>query len=1012
MNDDMMPMEQVGKMPSSMNVTQKPAEAARAIRRRFVTQVTNNNTYGPDQYANIYIDTQTPGSFIDPDSIYLCFDFTIQNSIYSVDYTDFGCDGVGGAVIGSLKWFCGGASLEEIQQYGIASQWYNTVMGENLGEARQYFSALLKDGGYYSRYHRNFIKPPMVDRRKNIMFGQNPMGVGVSTLNKQSMYMNSYSTTINGAYQSGFNLAASQFLAGGGISYMQQTMGGTANNQNILELINSNIVPGAETTGSFTGLIGYNYVQGQQWEAVTATGGLFHSFPWLNTLFIQSTPTSVYTPAMLSSVNAITPMDFPNLFSPFMVDILDRYIYQYGTINQSQVMANLASVKCYPIGMYSTHNAWDIEDKNLSSVVYTSAANGAVSNMPDNFIKTNYSLGAASTAANGGLVASAPQYRITYKPLSGILGRLASKMLVSFLIASQSLYLQIQFAPAAIALNVSADPCRRICGTIRDYMRNIGYCNGAQYGIPSVLYPIGNSNSIYNASGAGTNGGSAYAPGYFPARSIQILNNSQNPGAFNECSLSTVFAPSSCEGSCLVFSNSAEVAVANKIGSLNQLGGFSNPTPPTPQYILTQTPWAYKVSNPTPSSLNYACENEVFYGTYLLASTPQSRRIFSLTSTGTATSIQNVSPTSLTYTIQNLSLIGDQIIVADSVAKRVIETAAAGDYTVYTKSLRTYVIGLNNNATQDIVCPFTITTAEGIYFIFQNSQQYSGVQSYWYDSFCGFNPFALVDKGANNTVASITGYNGAGVSTTLTGVGWSNQLTYVPTRTVAGDFAVQLRIANNYFPVQPLQSIQEIAAENQKSLSRWADTKYIANIGGDFITLGLASGGSSGSAPSYATPATSIGAVGMYYDVLTNNTFMTAFVDNDILDDQTITTNPDFVPLMARTSATAFTSNIYNAAGTKTSVFNGWNFMCPRGYCCTELFKSPTSTFYLGFKLDTFSRDDGLRGGMYLTGVSTVLSLKGAIGLTGYQQQYRAVAIIPHQVSMRYNPGGNLIWMY
>ena len=46
------------------------------------------------------------------------------------------------------------------------------------------------------------------------------------------------------------------------------------------------------------------------------------------------------------------------------------------------------------------------------------------------------------------------------------------------LIAPGSFYLQLRFAKVAQAFQFTMDPCRRIFGTYRDYVPNIGLANG------------------------------------------------------------------------------------------------------------------------------------------------------------------------------------------------------------------------------------------------------------------------------------------------------------------------------------------------------------------------------------------------------------------------------------------------------------------------------------------------------------------------------------------------------
>ena len=73
-------MGDAGKVPLDLQLATSVPLAIRAYRRRFISPCTNLQKAGPDDYVNIYPDTSTPGSFIDPESTYLSFDFKITNS--------------------------------------------------------------------------------------------------------------------------------------------------------------------------------------------------------------------------------------------------------------------------------------------------------------------------------------------------------------------------------------------------------------------------------------------------------------------------------------------------------------------------------------------------------------------------------------------------------------------------------------------------------------------------------------------------------------------------------------------------------------------------------------------------------------------------------------------------------------------------------------------------------------------------------------------------------------------
>ena len=59
----------------------------------------------------------------------------------------------------------------------------------------------------------------------------------------------------------------------------------------------------------------------------------------------------------------------------------------------------------------------------------------------------------------------------------GLLGMGAEKQFPTMLIAPGSFYIQIRFAKLEQAVQVSMDPCRRIFGTYRDYVPNVGSNN-------------------------------------------------------------------------------------------------------------------------------------------------------------------------------------------------------------------------------------------------------------------------------------------------------------------------------------------------------------------------------------------------------------------------------------------------------------------------------------------------------------------------------------------------------
>ena len=154
---------------------------------------------------------------------------------------------------------------------------------------------------------------------------------------------------------------------------------------------------------------------------------------------------------------------------------------------------------------------------------------------------------------------------------------------------------------------------------------------------------------------------------------------------------------------------------------------------------------------------------------------------------------------------------------------------------------------------------------------------------------------------------------------------------------------------------------------------------------------------------------------GGQYNCLQPNKFVTAFVDNALLDDQTITQNTDMVPLYCNKgidTISAAAGIVDATAGAKTTSKNGYNYLSPRGFCVPGLFKSPSSRFLLGFNMRSFKSSDGVDGGMYLGNNTITLIMSGAVGLNVPNRSYRGIAIVPHRVAMRYSPGGQIVWAY
>jgi hypothetical protein len=103
-------------IPKSLNLAAVKPPAIPAYTRRVKSIATNAQTFHENTYAQIMIDTSTPGSFLDPTQSILQFDFTITNTSPYIDYINFSSCGVA-SIISEFRIYCQGTPIEEILNY-------------------------------------------------------------------------------------------------------------------------------------------------------------------------------------------------------------------------------------------------------------------------------------------------------------------------------------------------------------------------------------------------------------------------------------------------------------------------------------------------------------------------------------------------------------------------------------------------------------------------------------------------------------------------------------------------------------------------------------------------------------------------------------------------------------------------------------------------------------------------------------------------------------------------------
>lgn len=1001
---------ELGTVPDTLKLAIDGPFGVRCYRRRFTTPATQT-TYTAGQYIDIFPDTTTPGAFIDTKTTYLMADLTITNNRFDVDYQNFGIEGAWGSLIEEWRCYNQGTVTEEVVRYSRMASLISFLEGMNQKETSLYFSARLK--GYNPEFGRNFIKSPMVDINGNIMYGPNPFGLGKG-VNFQSSSL--YSNVVGGTVGTVAALTSvlNECLNQSGISYASAQVSAVSSDTTV-EL----------DKAKDYGDTAFSKPVKQGSASTNPYGGLANNYPFVNTLLdITALPTSAtLTTKLPATVTTITPMDFPDYFDPEMADITtlaSKYVSEFGSINKPHIMQNLCNVKCFPIGQIPAQSAFP---DMVNSYKRDATALNLATAMADS----------STYIPKAPLPNTKTAYRICYRPYSGIIGKFARKALATMLLSPQQFSINIKLAENRHFFNLSFDPCRRVCGTIRDYIRNTGYGNGSLYmgftpslstttGIanaPSGFNVITESQSIYM-----TNANNQLAPGYVPQ--VHAMDKCIRTGVTNTKnlpSLSSVFTSACASGRNLLIGAPSPADTANQ--NVSNFGDVTANLPPTPQYILSVQPWKIKNVN-APSSkstgvygesdtIYYANEHQVLYGTFLDESVPQSSRLgtFEKSGNGSGQDEANIyrskfSDTDVQFTLSNVCLVGQQLVFSDAVARDIIDGAMAGLMNVSTESVRAYPITIQSGmAEQNILVPAKCNKATALYFMFQNTRQ-RGQDAWVYDSNCGMNPFALVQPEKESKRISAAGFSskysagqlGVPQAVTLPGVGWDKSLTVKHTPVGAdGSMSVQLQIGSDFYPPNPIRSMVEIAQELLSTMDVIQSDQFSTTVDGSII------------------PVVEGASVSYNYNCLEPNKFTTAFVPSYVLDDQTITQNSDFIPLYAHPDRTvnAITAGGIGRSSTDSRV-NGANFLNPRGYCLNKVFTSPSSRFILPFDLSSWHNSDFVKSGEYLGNSMITLQIKGAVGFTGtvdgIAETYEGICFARHHCVLRYSKNGALVWAF
>lgn len=153
-------------IPSSLHYDIKPA-AVPVYRRRCITNSTSSNPYLPGSTIKIPLDTAMHGSVLDPKQTMLQFTVRLINQNPFVDFVNLARGGWN-SVIDKYRFMVNGNPVEKVEDYAEKYEDMLIKLGLN-GDPYNFFhpNPFCPEEG---PLHTNFIKPPMVDIMGNAMY--------------------------------------------------------------------------------------------------------------------------------------------------------------------------------------------------------------------------------------------------------------------------------------------------------------------------------------------------------------------------------------------------------------------------------------------------------------------------------------------------------------------------------------------------------------------------------------------------------------------------------------------------------------------------------------------------------------------------------------------------------------------------------------------------------------------------------------------------------------------------
>lgn len=943
-------------LPSEVQLGKEKPQGAFALRSRYALSANSASSWNAGTTLTLPLQTGTPGTFSDVKQGVIQCTLQITNTNPYVDFINFGPSG---ALIffDEMRIYSSGTPVEENLRYSETADLLTIQGGHQCRPFHVYRRNKWRAAnGQAGDKHVNFVKPSMVDACGVPMYGRTPF------MDKNSAVYAPPSISF-GLANAGTNpydeLAAGnqagissfgQLTGNDGAAYFNDSASSrsTAMENSLAEAENNEV-------SSLDYHRNLDFLYGMP-------SNIFN-----NTLVGTSAATTVqvaagaYLPAART-----TPSQWPDYqpstlcgeFDDTEVDVI------MGKAKVIEYMKYLCNVRNLPIGV---SGSTVVNGYQRSSVRLEPAAPASATTEGCRFL----------------------QYRVSMPFLSGIYGIFAEKMFPDMLIGANNIRIEFKLAQSAKALWTTMDPCRRVPGTLRDFVTFTGTKSGISRSTAQTQNLPVYVNSIIASDAALGCTNSLVNCTLSSVVTAQITPWSEIYNTQSALGLDMVMP--------LEFTHTLPAAGQAVMLSAGNKASVSNATNlPKPQYIPSATPWLKEASIVT-----YVNERDSCYGTYLPASQAQSRRCWVNTKLGaTGDAFSNAGAT--TFTIRDIQYVGEQVQLDDVVTSAIIQSAATSEIVVWTRGYRSFEASCDQNTQQNIILPIQIGQAEALFLIFRPSIILNSPDYYSNSFSCPFVGLSYNTKVVPNE------------PTKTFDVGGTYRLESSLDTAASGAFSYQLFSGIKQYPLQPIQTVTELLVEREKSQHNLHNWNMCSTE-----NMGLMAWGNKFGAANTMD--------GLDFDPFMDFGYFTTFVSVFALDDQTITQNPY---LQVAEYIDGDRGNALGGAGPgarirgrrcPSSLITGAGVLAWEGVL--NEFTSPIGSFYLGWDFESWTNhQDVMRTGKFLGQEQLTVRLTGthlctasnilAVGQVAQTQNIQCTAIVPHVVKMSFVPGGHMLTYY